>query len=218
MAVIVDQKRLGGGSHSTVGTLTDIYGVLRLLTALRPAALSRIELSRFDPPVLAFTVGLSVVWGLPYMLIKVAVRDLSPVTVVFARCAIQKGTVIERVPVLIIPIEHLADGKANPALNKYFYEWSPTSVAVSLGYGSLYNHSYTPNADYDFGPQFRYRDGSGVITNVPPTSQLTIGPDAVIDVSGLWINDTGANAENIEDEREIFNRAREGADMVELVR
>jgi excinuclease UvrABC ATPase subunit len=31
MAVIVDQKRLGGGSHSTVGTVTDIYGVLRLL-------------------------------------------------------------------------------------------------------------------------------------------------------------------------------------------
>jgi len=29
MAVIVDQKRLGGGSHSTVGTVTDIYTVLR---------------------------------------------------------------------------------------------------------------------------------------------------------------------------------------------
>ena len=31
MAVIVDQKRLGGGSHSTVGTVTDISPVLRLL-------------------------------------------------------------------------------------------------------------------------------------------------------------------------------------------
>jgi excinuclease ABC A subunit len=31
MAVIVDQKRLGGGSHSTVGTVTDIYTLLRLL-------------------------------------------------------------------------------------------------------------------------------------------------------------------------------------------
>ena len=31
MAVIVDQKRLGGGSHSTVGTVTDIYTALRLL-------------------------------------------------------------------------------------------------------------------------------------------------------------------------------------------
>lgn len=31
MAVIVDQKRLGGGSHSTLGTITDIAPILRLL-------------------------------------------------------------------------------------------------------------------------------------------------------------------------------------------
>lgn len=33
MAIVVDQKRLGGGSHSTVGTITDIYTVLRMLYA-----------------------------------------------------------------------------------------------------------------------------------------------------------------------------------------
>lgn len=31
MAIVVDQKRMGGGSHSTMGTITDIYAVLRLL-------------------------------------------------------------------------------------------------------------------------------------------------------------------------------------------
>src|SRR5688500_18339413 len=31
MSIVVDQKRLGGGSHSTMGTITDIYSVLRLL-------------------------------------------------------------------------------------------------------------------------------------------------------------------------------------------
>src|SRR5579863_5390407 len=31
MAIVVDQKRLGGGSHSTMGTITDIYPVLRRL-------------------------------------------------------------------------------------------------------------------------------------------------------------------------------------------
>ncbi|MDG0875862.1 excinuclease ABC subunit UvrA [Paenibacillus thiaminolyticus] len=31
MAVIVDQKRLGGGAHSTMGTITDISPILRLL-------------------------------------------------------------------------------------------------------------------------------------------------------------------------------------------
>lgn len=31
MPIVVDQKRMGGGSHSTLGTITDIYAVLRLL-------------------------------------------------------------------------------------------------------------------------------------------------------------------------------------------
>jgi excinuclease UvrABC ATPase subunit len=31
MAIVVDQKRMGGGSHSTMGTITDIYTVLRML-------------------------------------------------------------------------------------------------------------------------------------------------------------------------------------------
>lgn len=31
MSVIVDQKRLGGGSHSTMGTITDISPILRIL-------------------------------------------------------------------------------------------------------------------------------------------------------------------------------------------
>src|SRR6478609_5969464 len=34
MAVIVDQKRLGGGSHSTMGTITDISPLLRRLYSL----------------------------------------------------------------------------------------------------------------------------------------------------------------------------------------
>ena len=34
MAIVVDQKRLGGGSHSTLGTITDTYTLLRMLFAL----------------------------------------------------------------------------------------------------------------------------------------------------------------------------------------
>ncbi len=70
---------------------------------------------------------------------------------VFARRAIKKGAVVERVPVVIIPVKNLVDGWKNRALNKYFYVWSGSTVAVSLGYGSLYNHSFTPNADYEHG-------------------------------------------------------------------
>ena len=34
MAIVVDQKRLGGGSHSTLGTITDTYTLLRQLFSL----------------------------------------------------------------------------------------------------------------------------------------------------------------------------------------
>ncbi len=51
MAIVVDQKRLGGGSHSTVGTITDIYSVLRLLFSRigQPFVGSAIAFSFNDP-------------------------------------------------------------------------------------------------------------------------------------------------------------------------
>jgi SET domain-containing protein len=70
---------------------------------------------------------------------------------VFARRPIKKGEVIESVPVLIIPAEGLVHGRKNKWLSKYYYDWGKDKLAVSLGYGSLYNHSYTPNAIYEHG-------------------------------------------------------------------
>ncbi len=51
MAVVVDQKRLGGGSQSTVGTITDIYSVLRVLFSRlgQPHAGGAIAFSFNDP-------------------------------------------------------------------------------------------------------------------------------------------------------------------------
>ncbi len=51
MAVVVDQKRLGGGSHSTVGTITDIAPLLRLLYSRvgQPAVGNRNLFSFNDP-------------------------------------------------------------------------------------------------------------------------------------------------------------------------
>lgn len=71
---------------------------------------------------------------------------------VFARQLIRKGEVIERVPVIIVPNDHFADGLKNPTLSRYCFIRTRTTVAVALGFGSLYNHSYRPNARYDDGP------------------------------------------------------------------
>jgi SET domain-containing protein len=70
---------------------------------------------------------------------------------VFARRPIKKGMVIERVPILLVPTEHLIGGMHSPILAKFFFLWNKNHVAISLGYGSLYNHSYSPNAHYQHG-------------------------------------------------------------------
>ena len=43
-AIVVDQKRLGGGSRSTLGTVTDINPLLRLLWSRRSDAARRVRL------------------------------------------------------------------------------------------------------------------------------------------------------------------------------
>ena len=68
---------------------------------------------------------------------------------VFARQPIAAGTVIEIAPVLIVPLDQ-ARSLMKTLLFHYFFRWSESSqdVAVCLGFGSLYNHSQTPNASY----------------------------------------------------------------------
>ncbi|MCA8999225.1 MAG: SET domain-containing protein-lysine N-methyltransferase [Planctomycetaceae bacterium] len=64
---------------------------------------------------------------------------------VFARCPIKKGTILEKVPCIIVRWEDIEDSE----LAHYVYTWTEKTVAVALGYGSLYNHSFNPNARYD---------------------------------------------------------------------
>jgi uncharacterized protein len=90
---------------------------------------------------------------------------------VFARRAIKKGTVIECVPVVIVPLKLVVEGRDNPALARYFYAWNRTAVAVALGYGSLYNHSYTPNAVYsDRDMMIFYR----ALRNISAGEEITV--------------------------------------------
>jgi SET domain-containing protein len=71
---------------------------------------------------------------------------------VFARQTIRKGTLIEHVPVIVVPLGQVVGGKHNPFLSQYCFVRTRWSYAVALGYGSLYNHSYEPNARYSDGP------------------------------------------------------------------
>jgi SET domain-containing protein len=62
---------------------------------------------------------------------------------VFARTRIRKGAVIERVPVIAVPVRDVSG-----RLTDYGFWWGRDTVAIALGYGSLYNHSYRPNARF----------------------------------------------------------------------
>lgn len=68
---------------------------------------------------------------------------------VFATEMISAGTVFERVPVIVMPAEDILESTDNCVLANYVFDWGRGTMALALGYGSLYNHSYSPNARYD---------------------------------------------------------------------
>ena len=68
---------------------------------------------------------------------------------VFAREFIPQGTVIERAPVLVIPSEQVLESETHNVIQDYVFHWGRGTVALALGFGSMYNHSYQPNARYD---------------------------------------------------------------------
>jgi uncharacterized protein len=68
---------------------------------------------------------------------------------VFARRPIRAGEEIERVPVLVLPLAEIQHQAGPNRLVDYCFLWGRGTIAVALGYGSLYNHSYQPNARYD---------------------------------------------------------------------
>ena len=62
---------------------------------------------------------------------------------------IDRDTVIERCPVLEIPASEV-DIIAPTVLYNYYFCWGKHQKmgAIALGFGSIYNHSFTPNAIY----------------------------------------------------------------------
>ena len=76
---------------------------------------------------------------------------------VFAVVPIPAGTLIERVPVLLIPREQVFAAAAGgpspgPQISWYVFDWAGHTkrdyVALALGYGSIYNHADEPNAEW----------------------------------------------------------------------
>ena len=68
---------------------------------------------------------------------------------VFTGVDIVKESLIEICPVLVLPAKDLEAIKKTMLYN-YYFEWGEDydQPAFALGHGSIYNHSYQPNARY----------------------------------------------------------------------
>ena len=95
---------------------------------------------------------------------------------VFARRLIRDGEVIERVPVLVLPVGETRTASGTTRMSGYCFEWGRGTVAVALGYGSLYNHSYQPNARYD--------DESGQTKVFRAIRDIAPGEEIVVNYNG----------------------------------
>lgn len=68
---------------------------------------------------------------------------------VFAGRDIKKGKIVEICPIIEVP-KHDASNLAESILVTYFFYFGKNKdrLVIALGFGSVYNHSYKPNAKY----------------------------------------------------------------------
>jgi uncharacterized protein len=68
---------------------------------------------------------------------------------IFAGRKFVKGEIIEKCPIIVIPAAEW-EYIEKTVLYNYCFSWGKDmeDAAIALGLGSLYNHSYTPNALY----------------------------------------------------------------------
>lgn len=66
---------------------------------------------------------------------------------VFAKANIVANEVIEVCPIIEVPLTDSSNHDEKGLLTNYFFYFGE-GLALALGFGSLYNHSYEPNATY----------------------------------------------------------------------
>jgi len=103
---------------------------------------------------------------------------------VFATEFIPIGTLIEIAPVIVIPA---ADLKLihTTILHDYYFLWSDDGEegAIALGYGSLYNHSFKPNAEY-------YTNRDTITIDVFAIADIEVGEEITFNYNGMPHDDT----------------------------
>jgi hypothetical protein len=95
---------------------------------------------------------------------------------------IGEGEVIERVPVLALPVGEIRCDSGPTGMAEYCFDWGRGTVALALGYGSLYNHSYQPNARYD--------DESGQTKVFTAIRDIAVGEEITVNYNAETCDET----------------------------
>ncbi len=107
---------------------------------------------------------------------------------VFARVAIQKGEIIERCPVIEIPTHEASRIEESIMVTYlYFLGKHKERPMLALGFGSLYNHSYKPNAMY----REKYKEHTidfVALRSIEKNEEITVNyaPENTENTSPLW--------------------------------
>jgi SET domain-containing protein len=94
---------------------------------------------------------------------------------VFATKKIRKGETIEVCPAIVVPKKKINHIKNTP-LADYYFIWDNGDPAIVLGNGSLYNHSYCPNAKYG-----KYENNTITFTAI---ETINVGEEITVNYNG----------------------------------
>lgn len=93
---------------------------------------------------------------------------------VFANIGIKLGEVIERCPIIELPEHDLASlGESILVTYFYFFGEKKERALVALGFGSIYNHTYEPNAVYKIKPKEKIIEFIA-IKNIKKDEEITV--------------------------------------------
>lgn len=111
---------------------------------------------------------------------------------VFTGSPIEEGTLIEICPVIVLPSKERSIIHET-SLHDYYFLWGEDQqqCAIALGNGSLYNHSYQPNAKYLLDYDHQTIDFYA-IKNIEPGDEILVNYNGDPDGKGaLWFNKGG---------------------------
>ena len=101
---------------------------------------------------------------------------------VCAAKTIPKDTVVETCPLLLLGVPL---GESHP-LEGYAFRYSKSKIALVLGFGSLYNHSFDPNIWFDL-------DRKGKLVHVTTTRKIVKHEELCINYAGSCTDPDEAN-------------------------